>query len=165
MDGENSFRHVLAKSLTKANIICQPEKYKGDLNEIECSPQSWIALEKIFRKSGPNSILFICDYGKRTASFESLRAIKNHKFVDIFHCPGECDLSADVDFQKLKEFIPSSFLIEGPMDQGKFLMDCNIQLRATQLSASNPKALQEAHRLVNEMGQIYQVLLVSPLIK
>jgi hypothetical protein len=33
------------------------------------------------------------------------QAFKNHKLVDVFHQPGECDLTANVDFAFLKEAV------------------------------------------------------------
>ena len=32
-----------------------------------------------------------------------IQAFKNHKVVDVFHLPGECDLTVNVDFAYLKE--------------------------------------------------------------
>lgn len=31
------------------------------------------------------------------------QAFKNHQIVDVFHRPGECDLTANVDFSYLAE--------------------------------------------------------------
>ncbi len=31
------------------------------------------------------------------------QAFKNHKLVDVFHRPGECDLTVNVDFSYLAE--------------------------------------------------------------
>lgn len=33
----------------------------------------------------------------------ALQAFKDHKIVDVFHRPGECDLTTNVDFAYLKE--------------------------------------------------------------
>lgn len=44
----------------------------------------------------------VMDYGKDGPSTDTFRAFKNHKQVDVFHRPGECDLTADVDFNWLR---------------------------------------------------------------
>lgn len=33
----------------------------------------------------------------------AMQAFKEHKIVDVFHRPGECDLTANVDFAYLSE--------------------------------------------------------------
>ncbi|THH15964.1 hypothetical protein EW146_g4596 [Bondarzewia mesenterica] len=45
----------------------------------------------------------IIDYGGDRAYGNSFRAFKDHKIVDPFHRPGQCDLTANVDFAYLKE--------------------------------------------------------------
>jgi NADH dehydrogenase [ubiquinone] 1 alpha subcomplex assembly factor 7 len=62
----------------------------------------------------------IVDYGGNKAYADSFRvstdifhtktvltwcyqAFKDHKIMDVFHRPGECDLTANVDFAYLKE--------------------------------------------------------------
>lgn len=45
----------------------------------------------------------IVDYGGDKAFGHSFRAFKDHKIVDVFHRPGECDLTVNVDFAYLKE--------------------------------------------------------------
>lgn len=32
-----------------------------------------------------------------------MKAFKDHKIVDVFHRPGECDLTTNVDFAFLRE--------------------------------------------------------------
>ena len=36
---------------------------------------------------------------------EFYQAFKDHKLVDVFHQPGECDLTTNVDFAFLKEAV------------------------------------------------------------
>lgn len=35
--------------------------------------------------------------------FVLIQAFKDHKIVDVFHRPGECDLTVNVDFAYLRE--------------------------------------------------------------
>ena len=55
-----------------------------------------------------------------------LQAFKEHKIVDIFYSPGECDITANVDFALLKE----SMADLGMFDDDAFL--CNIINKAIQ---------------------------------
>ena len=36
------------------------------------------------------------------------KAFKEHKQVDVFHQPGKCDLTVNVDFAYLKEAMPDT---------------------------------------------------------
>lgn len=113
-----------------------------------------------------------------------LQAFKEHKIVDIFCSPGECDITANVDFALLKEsmadlgmFHDGAFLCniitksntvstQGPISQRDFLTRMGIYLRADALarSASSPERKQAIEdgidRLVDPlgMGEQYKVL-------
>lgn len=84
----------------------------------------------------------IVDYGADHHHEDSFRAFKNHKMVDVFHRPGECDLTADVDFGYLKEAVADlgSLNTHGPISQSTFLERMGIQLRLDRLRKSFEKA-------------------------
>ncbi|KAG1739172.1 S-adenosyl-L-methionine-dependent methyltransferase [Suillus paluster] len=108
----------------------------------------------------------IVDYGADKAFGDSLRAFKQHKIVDLFCRPGECDVTANVDFGLLKESMADLVSTHGPISQRDFLTRMGIEIRAGALmrSASSPerkKAIEEgANRLVDPlgMGEQYKVL-------
>lgn len=51
----------------------------------------------------------IIDYGQNYTPTNTLRAIKNHKFEDVFCDPGELDVTSDVDFASLKRITAGTF--------------------------------------------------------
>lgn len=108
----------------------------------------------------------VIDYGAEHAAGNSLRAFKDHKIVDIFHRPGECDITANVDFALLKESLGHNVISLGTLRQGEFLKRLGVQLRATSLVRAAPtterkKAIEDGvNRLVDPlgMGDQYAVL-------
>ncbi|KAJ7145109.1 S-adenosyl-L-methionine-dependent methyltransferase [Mycena crocata] len=109
----------------------------------------------------------IVDYGASHAFDQSFRAFKNHEIVDVFHTPGECDLTANVDFAYLTESMNDLVATHGPISQAAFLEGMGLQLRMESLISRNKSdetdaaAIREAgRRLVDPagMGKQYMVL-------
>ena len=90
--------------------------------------------------------------------------------MDVFETPGQCDLTANVDFGYLKEAMQDlPVVVSGPVSQGDFLLSMGIQVRLEALidgyspddSPEGKRGLLEAAaRLVHPagMGKQYQVL-------
>lgn len=114
-----------------------------------------------------------------------MQAFREHKIVDIFHSPGKCDLTANVDFAYLRESLEGvgesfSFLVydinsiiasaQGPISQAKFLLSLGLEPRLAKLLASAPNDEQRerirggAMRLISSsgMGSQYQVMGIVP---
>lgn len=120
-----------------------------------------------------------------------LQAFKNHKSVDLFYKPGECDITGNVDFGYLTEamqdigkkpfFVFFFFVITkktvypsvkviGPITQRSFLLGMQIEERTKALAAAaeseeRKNEIQNASkRLVNPqgMGNQYQFLGIVP---
>ncbi|KAF8623719.1 hypothetical protein AX17_007416 [Amanita inopinata Kibby_2008] len=140
---------------------------------IEVSPSSFKIAHKIGGvmagpKEGNSSggCALIIDYGGDKVYGNSFRAFKNHKIVDVFHRPGECDLTANVDFAYIKEAMSNLVDVHGPLSQAKFLERMGLPLRVAALMRSAPsderrKTIRDAaDRLVDHagMGSQYQVL-------
>lgn len=76
--------------------------------EVEISPISMLTMDllsKTIEKYG-GAILNV-DYGDEGAFSDSIRAIKDHKYIPspyFWQIPGECDLSAYVNFSSLASF-------------------------------------------------------------
>ncbi|KAH9481716.1 Protein arginine methyltransferase NDUFAF7, mitochondrial [Psilocybe cubensis] len=108
----------------------------------------------------------IIDYGGASAYGDSLRAFKNHAIVDVFHEPGQCDITANVDFAFLREAMADIVTPLGPIPQGVFLarMGLGLRLRTLLQAASTEERRQEIHsaamRLIDPkgMGGEYKVL-------
>jgi len=108
----------------------------------------------------------IMDYGGDKTSGDSFRAFKDHKIVDVFHRPGECDLTANVDFAYLKEAFAGLASAHGPLNQSMFLTRMGIHIRVEALKRTAKTEGRQASiekaacRLVDRlgMGKEYQVL-------
>lgn len=108
----------------------------------------------------------IVDYGHDKTCGDSFRAFKDHKIVDVFHRPGECDLTANVDFAYLKEAFAGLATPHGPLPQSIFLTRMGMQARVEALKHSAKEEERKdsiekaAGRLVDVlgMGNEYQVL-------
>lgn len=108
----------------------------------------------------------IIDYGDENGTGETLQAVKQHKFINILDHPGECDLTAHVDFGALKVTFPDKFETE-MTTQGDFLRNIGIHERAEALSSGKSAIVQEeiraaVHRLTadDEMGRLFKVMAV-----
>ncbi|KAJ7081808.1 S-adenosyl-L-methionine-dependent methyltransferase [Mycena belliarum] len=111
----------------------------------------------------------VVDYGANHVSGQSFRAFQKHEIVDVFHAPGECDLTANVDFAYLAEAVRDLVSTHGPISQAAFLEGMGLQLRidsavAKAASEENKAAIREmGRRLVDPagMGTEYMVLGLS----
>lgn len=109
--------------------------------------------------------LFI-DYGHdRLRDGSTLQAVRAHQMVDPFVLPGECDLTAHVDFATLSPIAQSrgcKWL--GTATQGSWLRGLGIEARAEALAARAPahgRAILDARdRLIGEgqMGALFKVM-------
>ncbi|KAI0707155.1 S-adenosyl-L-methionine-dependent methyltransferase [Earliella scabrosa] len=111
----------------------------------------------------------IVDYGGDKVYGNSFRAFKNHKIVDVFHRPGECDLTVNVDFAYLREAVANLAAHHGPVSQATFLnrMGLRARVNALKAGAKTDERKQQieaaANRLVDTsgMGSQYQVMALT----
>ncbi|PIL35374.1 hypothetical protein GSI_02100 [Ganoderma sinense ZZ0214-1] len=111
----------------------------------------------------------IVDYGGNKVYGNSFRAFKNHQIVDVFHRPGECDLTVNVDFSYLAEAAADLATSHGPIPQADFLQRMGLEARVNALKASakdegRRKQIEDAaKRLVDRtgMGTQYQVMALT----
>jgi len=86
--------------------------------------------------------------------------------VHVFHRPGECDLTANVDFAYLKEAVRGLANPHGPISQSMFLTRMGMHMRVEALKRAAKTQQRKnsidkaASRLVDTlgMGNEYQVL-------
>jgi NADH dehydrogenase [ubiquinone] 1 alpha subcomplex assembly factor 7 len=146
-----------------------PSAKEGDLLELSLDGLAYAdKMAEILDKT--KGAALIIDYGEDQPLQDSLRAIRQHQFVDIFDGPGSADLSVLVDFSSLKKCFSKfpSLQMHGPIGQGKFLMEMGIEHRSqalTQKANEEQKRQIESsyHRLTDpkEMGEKYKVLGVT----
>lgn len=83
-----------------------PNAKIGDTFEI--SPESLLQIDLMSKMiNSYGGCIFNCDYGEEGSFGDSIRAIKDHKYIPspyFWQIPGECDLSAYVNFSSLKYF-------------------------------------------------------------
>lgn len=149
---------------------------------LEVSQSSFRTARKIGELLAPQGCALIVDYGRKGSYADSFRAFKDHKIVDVFSDPGQCDLTANVDFRYLQEamadlgshlLFSASFAVDlfavptlGPISQAKFLTKMGLEPRLEALkNAAKTDERREAiesaaKRLVDPdgMGKEYQVL-------
>ncbi|KZV61295.1 DUF185-domain-containing protein [Peniophora sp. CONT] len=135
---------------------------------LEVSPTGFKIARKVGEVVGGDGRMgagLIIDYGKAHASGDSFRAFKEHKIVDPFYLPGQCDLTVNVDFAYLREAMTSTANVHGPLSQRDFLTRMGLDMRVQALQrAAKPErgdAIKSAaDRLVDltGMGRQYMVM-------
>jgi NADH dehydrogenase [ubiquinone] 1 alpha subcomplex assembly factor 7 len=122
-----------------------------------------------------NGGAFLCmDYGyvESEAATETFQAMRDQTYVDPFDLPGEADLTAHVDFCRLREEmgltdINAQLCYAGPTTQGQFLRKLGLDARAAALARANPERadefLAQAARLADadQMGTLFKVMAIT----
>lgn len=141
----------------------------GDVLEVAPVLSPFIEmLARRFRSSDGRALLI--DYGPEDRSpGDTLRAYSQGRQVDPFADPGRADLTADVDFPRLRRIAEAEGMaVFGPVQQGPFLIRLGAQVRARALCAANPSRAGEISqgvlRLVSsdEMGARFKVVCLAP---
>ena len=121
-------------------------------------------------KQGGAALLI--DYGHAITSYgDTLQALRAHRYVDPLAAPGDCDLTAHVDFAAMaRSASATGAAVYGPIDQGDFLRSIGIDLRtkalAERASPDRAEEFQRAHaRLVGknqgEMGALFKTMAIA----
>jgi NADH dehydrogenase [ubiquinone] 1 alpha subcomplex assembly factor 7 len=113
----------------------------------------------------------LIDYGAWAAgpTGDTLQAVRGHAACAPLACPGEADLSAQVDFRALAEAASSGgAAVYGPVPQGTFLRALGIEARTLQLlgraRAEQRRELRAGlFRLTDPsaMGEVFKVLVLA----
>jgi NADH dehydrogenase [ubiquinone] 1 alpha subcomplex assembly factor 7 len=142
---------------------------------VEISPKGREIIRAVAgRIAGEGGALLIIDYGyTETQTGETLQALRNHRFVDPLEAPGECDLTAHVDFAALaREAEGAGARVHGPVTQAEFLLALGMAERAQMLkrkaSPAHVEAIDTAFvRLTDRteptsMGELFKVMAITP---
>ncbi|KAH9945038.1 DUF185-domain-containing protein [Epithele typhae] len=175
-------RQVVSHPLLEASVLCNSSTRFPKLpigSRIEVSPASFSVARRIgelLHVNGLNSAwdstagsALIVDYGDDKVYGNSFRAFRNHKLADVFHRPGECDLTVNVDFAYLREATEDLVSSHGPITQSAFLERMGIKQRVAALAASTQDDKRRndienaAKRLVDPtgMGTQYKVMALT----
>ena len=142
---------------------------------IEISPQAREAVCTLSQRiASEGAALLIIDYGYTEAQTgETLQAVRDHRFVHPLQAPGECDLTAHVDFAALaREAEAAGARVHGPVTQAAFLFTLGIAQRAETLKRhSTPTQVQAVEHALSRltdtgrataMGQLFKVMAITP---
>ncbi|WP_281301435.1 MULTISPECIES: SAM-dependent methyltransferase [unclassified Iodidimonas] len=140
---------------------------------VEICPAGLAVCEDISRRIlAFDGAALIIDYGHCVSGVgETLQAVRRHQRVDIFHRPGQTDLTAHVDFQQLAITARHhGAAVAGPITQGDFLKALGIDVRAALLcSRAGDKQQKEIKAAVRRltapdlMGDLFKVMAIVPL--
>lgn len=117
-----------------------------------------------------NGAALFADYGYAFPhTGESLQAVKEHQYVDVLAYPGECDLTAHVDFGALAQVAYNHNVKILPLlAQAMFLNSLGITERAQSLKNNAPQAIIDAidsqlHRLTDakQMGNLFKIFMLG----
>jgi NADH dehydrogenase [ubiquinone] 1 alpha subcomplex assembly factor 7 len=164
-DAAGEFRFVSGELVADARADELPA-LDGDIFEV-CEAAEALAARLSGRVCASGGAALIIDFGHpRTATGETLQAVRRHRFASPLHDPGEVDLAHAVDFARLRAAAAGACCY-GPIPQGLFLGRLNIAERTTQLTRAAPDraaAIEGAvRRLVHpgRMGVLFQVLAIT----
>jgi NADH dehydrogenase [ubiquinone] 1 alpha subcomplex assembly factor 7 len=143
-----------------------PKALCGDVFERSPKREVFINLCAEMVKNNSGAALFI-DYGHtQTAIGDTVQALKDHRYVGIFDCVGESDLTSHVDFEVLAPIPLQKGLSASPViTQNRFLYALGIHARAKiLLSKANDEQAARIrsglHRLTapDQMGELFKVM-------
>lgn len=176
-DGNTPFRYCQKSIENDENkafpTMMFPPKV-GEQMELSCDQIEFVTeVKNIIKKQG--GIALFVDYGFTIPVYgTTLQAVVKHQYRNIFDTPGECDLTAHVNFAHLSEVIlQNDMTLYGPVSQRNFLTRLGIEVRAGHLNknASGQQAqdIQTAlSRLIGtdtkegktggEMGELFKVI-------
>jgi SAM-dependent MidA family methyltransferase len=138
----------------------------GDI--VEFSPaRTDVARDIGARLARHPGVALIVDYGHlRSAPGDTLQALRRHKFAGLTEAPGECDLTAHVDFEALGKALAAGGAATYPaITQRAFLLAMGLEARAEMLAAKADTRQRTAIKraitrlaAAEEMGNLFKVL-------
>jgi NADH dehydrogenase [ubiquinone] 1 alpha subcomplex assembly factor 7 len=144
----------------KIGLVPSPARKGGDgIHEVSTVSKE-IATKLASHIQSHGGAALVIDYGHlKSAAGDTLQAMCEHKYCDILEKPGQADITAHVDFERLGSGVA--------MTQGQFLKAMGIELRTEKLAAKlegQAKAdfLAASRRLVDadQMGDLFKVMCV-----
>lgn len=167
-DGELAFGVDRSDLLTEAAADMPAVSVSGE-TELQPGLNGLIETLKLRAAKGAFFHALFIDYGPDDhAPTDTLRAYKDGSQVHPLACPGEADLTVDVDFGRLAKLAANASLsVSGPISQSMFLGGLGLQERLNTLIKANPEKAETlfegAQKLVDpdEMGTRFKVICLS----
>lgn len=123
VNGEHALRFVLAGGSTQALALLDVFEPQGDITEVGAEAVSVVErVAETVRKDGGMGLLI--DYGEDGQVGDSVRAFEKHLQVDVLERPGECDVTADINFAQIRMGVEQTegVVMRGPVSQREFLL-------------------------------------------
>jgi len=168
LNAQEDFCFTLGDILMNDTII--PENFRSaSIGQIyESNLESMHIVERLCgRLTSQNGACLIVDYGHTKQGLgDTVQAVKNQKYHNLFKLIGEADITAHVDFESLcMTATDHGCRVFGPTTQKVLLEQLGIGIRAERLKvSSNPQqaiAVQQAYeRLIgeDEMGVLFKAM-------
>ncbi|XP_044763454.1 protein arginine methyltransferase NDUFAF7 homolog, mitochondrial [Coccinella septempunctata] len=167
---EGKFRYVISCNETPALKTClKPSETREHL---EVSLESLLTIKTVANKlESFGGLALIADYGHGGEGTDTFRAFKQHKLHDPLVQPGTADLTADVDFGRLKEAAleGDKVIAFGPVTQKDFLNRMGIEHRYRALeniaSKEQMEALRMSYKMMmdeDQMGKRFKFMCLVP---
>jgi len=138
---------------------------------LELQPGLDVIIDQLKQRAEAGDVFraLLIDYGPAdSAPADTLRAYKSGEQVHPLAAPGECDLTVDVDFARLKRLAEAADLsVHGPVPQGRFLLSLGAEARLNTLAKAQPEQAdtlyQGIQKLVdpNQMGSRFKAICIS----
>ncbi len=154
----------------------QPEPFihatgeEGDI--IETNPTAHrLMYELAGRLVKQGGLALFIDYGHAVTSLgDTLQAVRGHRIVDPLVEPGDCDITAHVDFAAMaRSARAAGAAVYGPIDQGDLLREIGVDTRTQALAQRTPDRAEEFEQArrrlvgkeVGEMGGLFKAMVVA----
>lgn len=153
-----------------ASLLPAGHQTAPDGTIFEASPARAALMQQICERIRQNNgAALLIDYGSHQAGFgDTLQALYQHKFQDVFAAPGQADITTHVDFASLSTIAIALGCAVKAEEQGDFLLNMGLLSRAGQLGAGKSVAVQEqirddVERLAapDQMGSLFKTLTVT----
>lgn len=168
LDDSGSLCWRLGSSVIETEMLpegadCEPDGAVAELSPVR---EAWIAA-LAGRLSVDGGAALLIDYGHAAQNFgDTFQAVRAHAYADPLAEPGLADLTAHVDFTRLRQAaLDAGAIASDIVDQGEFLVRMGILERAGQLGSKAGAGKQaEIRKAVNrlahpdEMGSLFKVL-------
>ena len=163
---DGSFRFALGSMVETLDAAAPGQIEDGDVFE---QRPGIPGIMKAFAARSPFAAVIV-DYGySRSSLGDTVQAVRGHGFTGLFDMPGESDLTAHVDFVRLKQAAADAHLQTfGPMPMGEWLLRLGLEVRLRKLLGStSEKEAEELRsrvaRLVDpaQMGVLFKVLALT----
>lgn len=150
-----------------SHIACDPQNIPDRFatnNFYEANPIAENIITKIAQNKNAHGVFIDYGYDQYDGLKDTFQALRKHDIVSVFETVGECDLTAHVNFARLREILHENDIRSLCMTQSEFLQQMGIKERATKLVEQNPDyqttIYTALHRLLSpdEMGTLFKVL-------